>query len=170
MNILFDELDVLPQPVKADEEFISIEIISPVKIPFTDARLHRRREQVRLIELFGQQFQIDFVVLAVEREESAQDFRLFDHFSEWLEWRLFGRCGCGLSGLSGLLERWNRSLSCITQRQLQQDYYGDDAAKRVRAFQMTEHKCLLQSWFNSNRKILLILSVSECSTRQAVRG
>src|SRR5262249_7993271 len=52
-----------------------------------DRRFHRRGAEIDLVELLGQDFEPDLVVLAVEREQTLDGFGVFDDVGE----RFFGR-------------------------------------------------------------------------------
>src|SRR5262245_14423105 len=85
VHVFLQKLDVLAELVEREDEFS--EDLRSEEPALADRRFHRRRAEIDLVELLGQDFEPDLVVLVVEREQTLDGFGVFDDVGEWF----FGR-------------------------------------------------------------------------------
>src|SRR5256885_8288638 len=80
--VLLQKHYALALEVKAEGEFVKHRRAQNETL--AEARVHRRRAEINLIELIGQNLDVNLTVFAIEREESRKDFGVFYNISERL--------------------------------------------------------------------------------------
>src|SRR5205085_11581568 len=81
--ILLQKHYALALEVKAEGEFVKHRRAQNETL--AEARVHRRRAEINLIELIGQNLDVNLTVFAIERKESRKDFGVFYNISKWLQ-------------------------------------------------------------------------------------